>query len=106
MLMLDSDEAGRVAAEQIAARLRQASIETRTVEVPAKDVAEYIVQGGAPDQLRALIARAAIESAEQESTPTLKMKDAGDDGAIVFSAGGRVAGSIGFEGSHQLGFIG
>ena len=55
LLMMDSDEAGRAAAEQIAAKLREASIEARAVELPSKDPSEFIAQGGTADQVRALI---------------------------------------------------
>ncbi len=46
VLMMDSDEAGRAAAVEIAAKLREASIEARAVELSAKDPSEFIAQGG------------------------------------------------------------
>ena len=59
ILMLDSDDAGRAAAREIATKLREASIEARSVELPAKDPAEFIAQGGTVDEARALIAGSA-----------------------------------------------
>ncbi len=56
VLMMDSDEAGRAAAVEIAAKLRESSIEARSVELPAKDPSEFIAQGGTADDVRALIA--------------------------------------------------
>ena len=43
------------------------NIEARPVELPAKDPAEFIAQGGTADQVRALIAASASAPSEQES---------------------------------------
>jgi len=63
VLMMDSDEAGRAAAVEIAAKLREASIEARAVELPAKDPSEFIAAGGSADEVRGLIAGSAPGSA-------------------------------------------
>jgi DNA primase len=63
VLMMDSDEAGRAAAQEIAPKLREASIESRSVELPAKDPSEFIAKGGSIDEVRALIAGSALGSA-------------------------------------------
>ncbi len=93
VLMMDSDEAGRAAAVEIAAKLREASIEARAVELPAKDPAEFIAQGGTADQVRALIessrgveaqgSRGASRETQTEVCATTA------DGATTFSLDGR-----------------
>lgn len=45
VLLLDADEAGRAAASDMAQRLTAVNIETRSVELPAKDAAEFIAGG-------------------------------------------------------------
>ncbi|HEU4388773.1 MAG TPA: CHC2 zinc finger domain-containing protein [Blastocatellia bacterium] len=71
VLMLDSDEAGRAAADEIAARLRETSIEARSVELPAKDPSEFIARGGSVDDVRALIAGSGPGSAGILPAPAL-----------------------------------
>src|SRR5712691_9262516 len=46
VLMLDADEAGRAAAIDMAQRLAAVNIEARNVELPTKDAAEFITNGG------------------------------------------------------------
>jgi 5S rRNA maturation endonuclease (ribonuclease M5) len=100
VLMMDSDEAGRAAAVEIAAKLREASIEARTVELPAKDPAEFIARGGMADDVRALIGGSAgilpaSASSEQQAggTPALPgttlQGETTADGAINFTIDGR-----------------
>jgi DNA primase len=92
VLMMDSDEAGRAAAVEIAAKLREASIEARSVELPAKDPSELIAQGGTADDVRALIAGSAgilassVSSEQQAARATLETTA---DGAINFTLDGR-----------------
>lgn len=57
VLMLDSDEAGRAAGAAFAGRLAEHHIESRTVELPAKDPAEFFAQGGTAQHVRALLAQ-------------------------------------------------
>jgi energy-coupling factor transporter ATP-binding protein EcfA2 len=54
-LMLDSDEAGRAAGAAFAARLAERHIESRVVELPAKDPADFFAQGGTVQQVRAIL---------------------------------------------------
>ena len=103
VLMMDSDEAGRAAAVEIATKLREASIEPRCVELPVKDPAEFIAQGGRVDDVQALIAGSvpgsagilpASASSEQQAggTPALPgtlQGEATADGAINFTIDGR-----------------
>src|SRR5712691_1104644 len=63
VLMLDADEAGRAAAVEMAQRLAAVNIEARNVELPTKDAAEFITNGGTADEIRALIASAHAGSA-------------------------------------------
>src|SRR6266571_426113 len=59
VLMLDADEAGRAAAIEMAQRLNAVNIEARSVELPAKDAAEFIAAGDTAEEIRALIAGSA-----------------------------------------------
>ena len=56
VLIMDADEAGRVAAIEMGQRLAAVNIEARTVELPVKDAAELIANGGTADEIRALLA--------------------------------------------------
>jgi DNA primase len=88
VLMMDSDEAGRSVAVEIAARLQESSIEARSVELPAKDPSEFIAQGGTPDDLRTIIAPAVIESSEEQGAARPEIETTAD-GATTFSLDGR-----------------
>jgi DNA primase catalytic core len=55
VLLLDADDAGRAAAIDMAQRLAAVNIETRAVELPVKDAAEFVAGGGLVDELRRLI---------------------------------------------------
>ena len=111
VLMMDSDEAGRAAAVEIAATLQEASIEARAIELPAgtaaKDPAEFIAQGGTADEVRAAIAgseqatkreqqvddsqEAATTPPSNEVIPQSEISNPqSNDGAINFSVEGRV----------------
>jgi DNA primase len=100
VLMMDTDEAGRTAAVEIAAKLREVSIEARAVELPAKDPAEFIARGGMADDVRALIGGSAgilpaSASSEQQAggTPappgTTLQGETTADGAINFTVDSR-----------------
>ncbi|MGH9969079.1 MAG: CHC2 zinc finger domain-containing protein [Pyrinomonadaceae bacterium] len=66
MLMLDADEAGRAAAQEMSQRLAAVNIEGRSVEVSAKDAAEFIAAGGTAEQIRAIIESAPLNQLSQE----------------------------------------
>lgn len=99
VLIMDSDDAGRTAAVEIAARLREASIEAPSVELSAKDPSEFIAQGGTADEVRALIAgsarvsRASVSSEQQSgetpALPGMLQGEATADGAINFTVDSR-----------------
>jgi DNA primase catalytic core len=55
VLMMDADEAGRAAAIDMAQRLAAVNIEARSVELPAKDAAEFIASGGTADDVRRIL---------------------------------------------------
>jgi DNA primase catalytic core len=95
LLMMDSDEAGCTAAVEIAAKLREASIEARAVELPAKDPSDFIAQGGTADDVRAAIAGSTagsealvIESSEEQAAARPEIETTAD-GATTFSLDGR-----------------
>jgi DNA primase len=88
VLIMDTDEAGRAAAVEIGAKLRDVSIEARAVELPAKDPSEFIAQGGSVDDVRAIIAPAVIESSEEQAAARPEIETTAD-GATTFSLDGR-----------------
>jgi len=94
VLMLDADDAGRAAAIDMAQRLNAVNIETRTVELPAKDAAEFIAAGGTADEIRALIASAQAGSAgvspavSAARTRALQVETSAD-GSMMFSIADR-----------------
>jgi DNA primase catalytic core len=82
VLIMDSDEAGRSAASQIKARLREVNISARSVELPAKDAAEFVASGQSEERARALISESeATALAQDEQT---RMETA-SDGSISFT---------------------
>ena len=95
VLLLDADEAGRAAAIDMAQRLAAVNIETRAVELPVKDAAEFIAGGGLVDELRRLITeRAASASADASAARAvraegLKASGTSNDGAMLFSVDSR-----------------
>jgi DNA primase catalytic core len=66
-LMLDADEAGRAAALEMSARLEQSNIASRIVELPAKDAAEYLTQGGTAYDICTLLAPPKDEESDKPS---------------------------------------
>jgi DNA primase len=88
VLMMDADEAGRAAAVEIAATLREASIEARSLELPTKDPSEFIAQGGTVNEVRALIesrggeAQGSMGAAESEPANTSTEQQAGGTPAL------------------------
>jgi 5S rRNA maturation endonuclease (ribonuclease M5) len=74
-LMLDTDEAGRAAALEMSARLEQSNITSRIVELPAKDAAEYLTQGGTAYDLCSLLAPPKNE--ESDKPPVLEQQSDG-----------------------------
>ena len=66
-LMLDSDDAGKHAAQRFGERLKEINVAARTVALPAKDASEYIASGATADDLRLLVAPA--QEAAIETTP-------------------------------------
>jgi DNA primase len=97
VLMMDSDEAGRAAAVDIAAKLQESSIEARAVELPTKDPAEFIARGGTADDIRAAIAGSTAGSEAVVIEPSDSGKQVAArpeiqttaDGATTFSLDGR-----------------
>ena len=104
VLMLDADDAGRAAAIEMAQRLAAVNIETRLVELPAKDAAEFIAGGGLVDELRMLISgSAAIASPDASAARAVRAEASGatalagalvqletsNDGAMLFASDGR-----------------
>jgi hypothetical protein len=67
VLLLDRDDAGRAAASDMAQPLAAVNIEARSVELPAKDAAEFIAGGGLVAELRRLITGSADSSSADAS---------------------------------------
>jgi DNA primase catalytic core len=104
VLLLDADEAGRAAASDMAQRLAVVNIETRSVELRAKDAAEFIAGGGLVDELRRLITGSADSSSADASAAravraeasgaaalagALMPLETSNDGSMRFSVEGR-----------------
>ncbi len=82
VLMLDADDAGRAAAQEMGQRLAAVNIEARSVELTAKDAAEFIASGGNVDEIRALIASAPARTASLQVETSA-------DGSMLFAIAGR-----------------
>ncbi|MGH9968239.1 MAG: CHC2 zinc finger domain-containing protein [Pyrinomonadaceae bacterium] len=95
VLMLDADEAGRAAAIDMTERLAAVNIEARSVELPAKDAAEFIASGGSVDEIRALIASvdagsAGVPPAVSASARTASLQlETSNDGSMLFAIADR-----------------
>jgi DNA primase catalytic core len=93
-LMLDADDAGRQAAHEMSARLEQAHITTRAVELPAKDAAEFVAGGGSVESLRVLLGESktsdetSAEAAADEVQSELRSETL-SDGTRLFRLAGR-----------------
>ena len=85
VLMLDADDAGRAAAIDMTERLAAANIESRSVELPAKDAAEFIAAGGPAEDLRRLMTPPMTTC---KASPTLQVETS-NDGSMLFSIDGR-----------------
>ncbi|MGH9967445.1 MAG: CHC2 zinc finger domain-containing protein, partial [Pyrinomonadaceae bacterium] len=87
VLMLDADEAGRAAAIEMAERLAAVNIAARSVELPAKDAAEFIAAGGTADDVRRILTPStATTVSESKSTPQVETSA---DGSMQFAIAGR-----------------
>jgi DNA primase catalytic core len=91
VLLLDADDAGRAAAIEMGQRLAAVNIEARSVELPAKDAAEFLANGGTADEIRALLAGSAGVSPALSAparTATLQL-ETNADGSMLFAIDGR-----------------
>ncbi|MGH9931729.1 MAG: CHC2 zinc finger domain-containing protein, partial [Pyrinomonadaceae bacterium] len=91
VLLLDADEAGRAAAIEMTERLAAVNIAARSVELPAKDAAEFIASGGTVDEIRTLIAGSAgVPPAVSAPARTTSLQlETSNDGSMIFKADGR-----------------
>jgi DNA primase catalytic core len=85
VLLLDTDDAGRTAASDMAQRLATVNIETRSVELPAKDAAEFIAGGGTAEDVRRLMKPGATTN---QPSPTVQV-ETNNDGSMLFTVDGR-----------------
>lgn len=81
VLLLDTDEAGRAAAIEMAQRLAAVNIEARSVELPAKDAAELIAGGGTAEDVRRLMKPGATTN---QPSQTMQV-ETNNDGSMLFS---------------------
>src|SRR5215217_6835138 len=86
VLMLDADEAGRAAAIEMSQRLAVVNIEARSVELPAKDAAEFIAAGGTADEVRRIITPS-VKTKPNEPRATLQLETS-NDGSMLFAIDG------------------
>ncbi|MGH8772368.1 MAG: CHC2 zinc finger domain-containing protein, partial [Burkholderiales bacterium] len=87
VLLLDTDEAGRAAAIDMAERLAAVNIEARSVELPAKDAAEFIAKGGTADAERRILIPP-MSTTVSESKSTLQVETS-NDGSMMFAIADR-----------------
>ncbi|MGH9968397.1 MAG: CHC2 zinc finger domain-containing protein, partial [Pyrinomonadaceae bacterium] len=87
VLMLDADEAGRAAAIEMTERLAAVNIEARSVELPAKDAAEFIASGGTAEDVRRILTPPTTTTTSKPS-PTLQVETSAD-GSMLFAIAGR-----------------
>lgn len=66
VLMLDADEAGREASRKFAAKLTEVGIESRVIELPAKDASEFVTNGGALEAVQNLLSAVETEPSGAE----------------------------------------
>lgn len=83
VLLLDADDAGRAAAVEMLVRLAAVNIDVRSVELPAKDAAEFIANGGTGDDVRRIIT-APVSATVNESKSTLQVETS-KDGSMLFA---------------------
>ncbi len=87
VLMLDADDAGREASVKFAARLNEIGIESRVVELPAKDASEFVSNGGTLDGLLEVISpqshREHGEDQEEIQNPQSKIQNQPDGSLII-----------------------
>ncbi|MGH9930077.1 MAG: CHC2 zinc finger domain-containing protein, partial [Pyrinomonadaceae bacterium] len=103
VLLLDADEAGRAAVIDMAQRLAAVNIEARSVELLAKDAAEFIASGGTADEIRALITGSAgilpasvsaahavrADALKADKMSALPVFETSNDGSMLFAIAGR-----------------
>ena len=85
VLLLDADVAGRAAAIDMTERLAAVNIESRTVELPVKDAAEFMANGGTAENIRRLIAPTATT---KNPTATVQVETS-NDGSMLYAIGER-----------------
>ncbi len=64
-LMLDRDEAGRLASVKFAEKLNEKGIESYAVELPTKDASEFVSSGGTLEEVQSLMSK--VQSRNQEA---------------------------------------
>lgn len=69
-LMLDADDTGREAVEKFTEKLSAIGIEARAVELPGKDAAEFVADGGTLEAVNSLLS--AVETDTQTSKAELE----------------------------------
>jgi hypothetical protein len=99
VLMLDADDAGRAAAIEMAQRLAAVNIQARSVELPAKDAAEFMAGGGLVDELRRLITGNA-ESASADASAARAVR-AEANGPAALPGGPQLVGKQWYLGKRQ-----
>ena len=83
VLLMDTDDAGRAAAVEMIQRLSSVNIDARSVELPAKDAAEFIATGGTAEDLCRIITPPKT-TAKSESKSTLQVETSAD-GPLLFA---------------------
>jgi DNA primase len=66
VLMLDTDDTGREASAKFAEKLSAIGIESRVVDLPAKDASEFVSKGGTLSEVQSLMSQAQSRESEEE----------------------------------------
>jgi DNA primase len=66
VLMLDADESGKETAPKFADKLNEIGIESRVIELPAKDASEFVANGGTLEQVQSLLSAVKPETSSAE----------------------------------------
>jgi DNA primase len=98
-LMLDADDTGREAAPKFTEKLSAIGIESRVIELPAKDASEFVASGGTLEEVQSLLSE--VQSQSEIETVAAEMETLADGTRQITFAGReyRVRGltSVGLE---------
>ncbi|NJM52726.1 MAG: toprim domain-containing protein [Blastocatellia bacterium] len=84
-VLLDADEAGRLASVKFAEKFSSKGIESYSIELPCKDASEFVVSGGKLEEIQRLIHHRATENTEEETENGKWKVENQKDGSLLFT---------------------